>query len=194
MAGADSPFQNSWTSASRTMCSRTLPAPAIRTSLYAGKEGTETFDGAWVTPNSFELLGVKPLLGRAIACDDGKPGAAPVFVMSYRLWTKQFNRDPKIVGTTMVLNDQPRTLVGIMPPRFLWEDSDIWMPIYWTHSDIPGVLGPSAHLPLCPGPPQARRQFASRCRGFERRCTWPFQGLFKGLPAALRCDYEDPHG
>ena len=109
--------------------------------LYAGKEGTETFDGAWVTPNSFELLGVKPLLGRAIASDDGKPGAAPVFVMSYRLWTKQFNRDPKIVGTTMVLNDQPRTLVGIMPPRFLWEDSDIWMPIYWTHSDIPGVLG-----------------------------------------------------
>jgi putative ABC transport system permease protein len=107
--------------------------------LYSGKEGTQQFDGAWVTPNSFELLGMKPLLGRAITSDDGRPGAAPVFVMSYRLWASQFNRDPKIMGTTMMLNDQPRTLVGIMPPRFLWEDCDIWMPIYWTHSDLPGT-------------------------------------------------------
>ncbi len=107
--------------------------------LYTAKQGAQLFDGAWVTANSFELLGMKPFLGRAITSDDGKPGAAPVFVMSYRLWTNQFNRDPGIVGTTMTLGDQPRTLVGIMPPRFLWGDRDIWMPIYWTHSDLPGT-------------------------------------------------------
>ncbi|MGP8156382.1 MAG: ABC transporter permease [Candidatus Acidiferrales bacterium] len=109
--------------------------------LYAGKEGTQFFEGAWVTPNSFELLGMKALLGRGITSDDGKPGAPPVFAMSYRLWSKQFNRDPKVVGTTMVLNNQPRTLVGIMPPRFLWGGHDIWMPTYWTHNDIPGIFG-----------------------------------------------------
>jgi len=108
--------------------------------LYTSNEGTLLFDGAWVTPSSFECLGVKPLVGRWIASDDGKPGAAPVFVMSYRLWTKQFNQDPSIVGTTMTLNGERRTLVGIMPPRFLWGNHDIWMPIYWTHSDV--LYGP----------------------------------------------------
>jgi len=104
--------------------------------LYKSNEGTLLFDGAWVTPSSFETLEVEPLIGRWITSDDGKPGAAPVFVMSYRLWTKEFNRDPSIVGTTMTLNNQPRTLVGIMPPRFLWFNRDVWMPIYWTHSDL----------------------------------------------------------
>jgi predicted permease len=118
--------------------------------LYAGNQGAHLFDGAWVTANSFDLLGMKPFLGRAITSDDGKPGAAPVFAMSYRLWTKQFNRDPGIVGTTMTLNDQPRTLVGIMPPRFLWGNCDIWMPIYWTHSDLPGTNAGHPRMFLSP--------------------------------------------
>ena len=46
-------------------------------------------------------------------------GAAPVFAMSHRLWKKQFNSDPALVGKTLVLNGQPRTLVSVMPPRFL---------------------------------------------------------------------------
>jgi len=104
--------------------------------LYTNREGTQLFDGALVTPNSFEFLGMKPILGREIISDDGRPGAPPVFVMSHRLWTKQFNQDPKIVGTTMILNGVPRTLVGIMPPRFLLGNDDIWIPITWSHADI----------------------------------------------------------
>jgi len=104
--------------------------------LYNNGEGTQLFDGGWVTPNTCEFLGMKPFLGRGIISDDGRPDAPPVFVMSHRLWAKQFNKDPKIVGTTMVLNGVPRTLVGIMPPRFLLGDHDIWIPIHWTHADI----------------------------------------------------------
>ncbi|MHB8412984.1 MAG: ABC transporter permease [Candidatus Acidiferrales bacterium] len=96
----------------------------------------QLFDGSFVTPNSFEFLGVKPFIGRWITPEDGNPGSPPVFAMSYRLWSKQFNRDPKILGTTMSLNGVPRTLVGTMPARFLLNDSDIWIPFSLSRGEI----------------------------------------------------------
>jgi putative ABC transport system permease protein len=96
---------------------------------YRGSGATEQFFGGWVTPNSFEFLGIEPLLGRQITQEDGKPGSPPVFVMSYKLWSKLFNRDPKILGTTLNLNGTPRTLVAIMPPRFRFGDCEVWMPL-----------------------------------------------------------------
>jgi len=103
--------------------------------LYTDREGTLQFDGQWVTPNAFEFLGMQPLLGRMITRSDGDAGAAPVFAMSYRLWKKQFNSDPNLIGKTLVLNGQPRTLVSIMPPRFLMGNVDIWMPNNMNRSD-----------------------------------------------------------
>jgi predicted permease len=106
--------------------------------MYFDGQNTLLFDGSWVTPNTFDFLGVKPLLGRGLTVDDGKPDSPPVFAMSYRLWTKQFSQDQKIVGTTLTLNGVPRTLVGIMPPRFQIMNRDIFMPIAMKHTDIIG--------------------------------------------------------
>jgi len=124
-----------------------IAGPSFQDVLYSDREGTQLFKGEWVTPNSFECLGVKPLLGRSITSADGNPGAPPVFVMSYRLWAKQFNKDPAVVGTSMTLNDRPMTLVGIMPPRFLWGNNDIWMPFPWSHADV-NIGGATGNQPL----------------------------------------------
>jgi putative ABC transport system permease protein len=104
--------------------------------LYTTKEGTDLFQGCWVTGNISNSLGMKPLLGRPLGPQDATPGAPPVFAMTDRLWAKQFNRDPKILGTVMTLNGTPRTLVEIMPPRFVLSGCDIWMPIYVGHANI----------------------------------------------------------
>ena len=103
--------------------------------LYTSGEGTERFQGTNVTPNVFAFLGMPALLGRGITPDDGKAGAAPVFVLGYKLWAKEFNLDPKILGRVFVLNGKPRTLVGIMPPRFTWWGSDLWIPAALDRSD-----------------------------------------------------------
>src|SRR5580704_13758894 len=84
--------------------------------------------GATVTTNTFDYLGVPPLLGRAFSEEDGRPGAPPVFVMNYRLWKKEFGGDPQILGKTFILRGTPRTLVGIMPPRFNAFGASLWMP------------------------------------------------------------------
>lgn len=96
--------------------------------LYANGEGTDFLDGADVTGNTFQFLGGRPLLGRGLTPDDAKPGAPPVFVMSYKLWARLFHMDRRIVGRTFVLNQTARTLVGIMPQRFTWWGADLWIP------------------------------------------------------------------
>jgi putative ABC transport system permease protein len=97
--------------------------------LYTRKEGAENYRGHKVTPGTFEFLGIPALLGRTLQAPDYEAGAPPVFVMRYKTWVNQFSADPNILNTTFVLNDQPRTLVGIMPPRFAWGDADMWIPV-----------------------------------------------------------------
>src|SRR5215471_2514972 len=95
--------------------------------LYHTGDGMEQFNGAYVTPNTFSLLGVPAQLGRGVTPDDAKPGAPPVFVMAYKLWARRFNLDPSILGKTFTLNGTPTTLVGIMPPRFTKLGADVWI-------------------------------------------------------------------
>jgi putative ABC transport system permease protein len=89
------------------------------------------FYDARVTSDAFDFYGVPPLLGRGIAPEDGKPGAVPVFVMSYKTWNGVFHADPKILGRTLTIDGEPRTLVGIMPARFqaYGSQTQIWIPI-----------------------------------------------------------------
>jgi len=97
--------------------------------LWTTPDGTEQFDGAYVTANTFLSLGVPAQLGRTIMMADGKPGAPPVFVMAYKMWEKRFQLDPAILGRTFVLNGVPTTLIGIMPKRFTKRGADLWRAI-----------------------------------------------------------------
>jgi putative ABC transport system permease protein len=95
--------------------------------MHAG--GAEELSGASATPGTFESLGVPPLLGRSLTEEDGSPGAPSVFVISYKLWTNLFHRDPNILGTTHTLDGKRMTVVGVMPPRFQIGGFDLWMPL-----------------------------------------------------------------
>ncbi len=102
--------------------------------------GTEELTGASVTSGTFESLGIPPLFGRSLTDEDAKPGAPPVFVISYRLWTKLFHRDANILGSTHTLNATRMTLVGIMPPRFQIGGFDLWLPLNITKDTfVPGA-------------------------------------------------------
>jgi putative ABC transport system permease protein len=96
--------------------------------LYRSGEGTQRFDGNYVTPGTFEFLGMPALLGRVMQPADYEPGAPPVFVLRYKTWVKSFGADPAIVNKAFVLNGISRTLIGIMPPRFGWGDAELWIP------------------------------------------------------------------
>lgn len=80
----------------------------------------ELLRGTRVTGNTFHVLGVAPLIGRPLGPEDSNPGAPPVAVLCYRTWKSKFGGDPGIVGHTLILNHEPATVVGVMPPRFEW--------------------------------------------------------------------------
>jgi predicted permease len=103
--------------------------------FLADGQTTLHLQAAYVTPTTFQFLGVYPLLGRAITPEDAKLSAPPVFAMNYRLWKKRFNSDPKVVGTSFVIGGMQRTLVAVMPPRFQIDNDDIWIPTIPDPSD-----------------------------------------------------------
>ena len=71
--------------------------------------------GARVTHNLLPLLGVAPIAGRAFTSGDDQPGSAPVVLLSDSLWRRIFNRQPSAIGQTLSLNDEPHTIVGVLP-------------------------------------------------------------------------------
>jgi putative ABC transport system permease protein len=89
------------------------------------------FYDARVTSDAFDFYGVPPLLGRGLVPEDGKSGAPPVFVMSYQTWKRVFHEDAKILGRTLTVDGEPRTVVGVMPARFeaFGTQTNIWIPI-----------------------------------------------------------------
>ena len=69
--------------------------------------------------NFFDLLGVRPLIGRTLRSDD-EAADARVAVLSYGLWIRRFGGVPDIVGRDVSLNGARFTIVGVLPPRFLF--------------------------------------------------------------------------
>ncbi len=108
---------------------------SFQDALQSTPEGTEQFSAGAVTPNMFRFLGVPAMLGRTLVPDDARPGAPPVFVMSYKLWFTRYNLDRSIVNKTFVLNGVPTTLVGIMPPRFTKLGADLWQSVSLNRAD-----------------------------------------------------------
>src|SRR5580658_657380 len=98
------------------------------TTLMGSGDRLEPLDTDTVTGNTFQFLGVAPLLGRGILPDDAKPGAPPVFVLSYKVWLSRFGHNPNIVGQTFLLNAKRTPLIGIMPNRLAFWGGDIWTP------------------------------------------------------------------
>jgi predicted permease len=90
----------------------------------------EQIPGCRVTGNFWPLVGVRPLLGRVFTEDEDKRGVK-VAVLSHGLWLRRFGGSPDAIGRTIVLNDNPHEVVGVMPRDFYFlpaRDVDVWTP------------------------------------------------------------------
>ncbi|MCI0366181.1 MAG: ABC transporter permease, partial [Phycisphaerales bacterium] len=71
-----------------------------------------------VGPGTLEALGVPPELGRWFSADDQKPGAAPTILLSHGYWQRRFGGQADVIGRTMMVDAQPRFVIGVMPKSF----------------------------------------------------------------------------
>jgi len=112
-----------------------VTASTISNVVLTGEAEPQRLRGNYITPNTFDVLGVQPLIGRATMDDDVRPGHGEVALLSYRYWQAHYGGSPSILGRVLTFNKHPRTIIGVMPPRFLWRGGDVYLPIDMTNTN-----------------------------------------------------------
>jgi len=146
-----------------------------RPTVFEGIAGSTISDVLWtsgneprrlrgnhISNNGFDVMGVPALVGRTVTVDEEHPETKAV--LGYRFWANQFAGNRSIIGSTLILNGRPRTIVGVMPKRFMFRGADVYLPIVYRDSETaegvtsiwvrarrkPGVTGAQAQADLDP--------------------------------------------
>lgn len=115
-----------------------LGAIRSQSSVLISGEMPERIETAAVSPVVFELLGMKPLLGRSFASDEDQPEKNRVAMLSAGLWERRFGHDPNVLGTKIVVDGASFTVVGVAPAGFRipGSPSGLWIPYTPTPDDL----------------------------------------------------------
>ena len=115
-----------------------------------------------LTGNAGIHFGVPALYGRTLLPSDAPDGQdpQPVVVLSYLFWKRHFNSDPAVVGHNLQLVHKNYTIVGVLPPRFTWDDASVYLPLKVTNDSStqfsplvrlkPGITHAAANAELQP--------------------------------------------
>jgi len=165
--------------------------------LSGGSEA-EYVRGLRVSEDFFRVLGVFPTQGRAFTSTEDTPGAERVAILSHGLWQRRFGGDTQLIGRTVLLNDQPVTIVGITPPQFqLGFGADLFVPMQArpnANGDPnatvigrlkPGVTIEQAQADLKVVAEKYRAAFPRHMRESESIGAQPYQELVTGSVAQL---------
>jgi len=114
-----------------------LAASRPDTFVLTGERAAERVQGRHVTANFFRVLGVRPALGRDLADADDRAGDAPVVMLTHDFWRRTLEASPDVVGTTLMLDERPYVIVGVLPKGFQYlQPYDVFVP-----------MGPIQNLP-----------------------------------------------
>jgi putative ABC transport system permease protein len=168
--------------AERTTIFAGVIASTITDVLWTGEGDPQRLRGNYGTFNTFDVMGVPPLAGRTPTPADARPDADPVVVLGYRFWQRQFGGDLGVLGRQLRLNDKMRTVIGIMPKRFMWRGADVYLPTTFERGRaVEGVR--SVHLlgRLKPGvsEPQAGADLRPIIEDLKRREPTQFPDNFR---------------
>jgi len=90
----------------------------------------ETVSASYVSASFFDTLRARPLLGRTFLPSEDEPGGGRALVLSYGLWRRRFGGNPGVVGTKVIGDDEPSTIVGVMPKDFDFpQGAELWTPV-----------------------------------------------------------------
>jgi predicted permease len=121
----------------------------------SGGDGVERIEFLGTSPSYFELLGARPALGRIYTQSEWEPGCLDGVVLSDGLWKRQFGSDPHVIGRRIRIDEDPYTVIGVMPREFrhpgntLGGDVDIWSACGFTVYPYPSP--PVRNIRLFPG-------------------------------------------
>ena len=119
-----------WIEGSSTFSSAAVMGSHNWSAVLQGRGEPQRIWFSGVSAAFFETLGVTPLLGRGLRAADDVPNAPAIAVLNHGAWVRRFGADPKIVGTSIVLDGSAVEIVGVMPPRLdVPRGAELWVPI-----------------------------------------------------------------
>jgi putative ABC transport system permease protein len=106
-----------------------------------GEGEPQRLEARYATSEFFPMLGIQPMAGRSFRPEEDKPGAAPVVMLSHRLWQSRFGSDASVIGRTLLLDGKGYTLIGVLSNVFrMAPTTDIWMPVGQYGDDLTSHL------------------------------------------------------
>lgn len=132
------PDYNDWKQNNQSMAD--MAAISLANFNLQSQSGVERTPGAMVSANFFVTLGVKPEFGRGFSETEDQAGNDRVVVLSHSLWKQDFGSDRGLVGKDIKINNEMRTVIGIMPPVFEFPDQEapsrVWVPLVFTQAQL----------------------------------------------------------
>jgi putative ABC transport system permease protein len=142
-----------------------------------GSGDAEQVHGSQVSGNFFRMLGVGPVIGRDFSSEDEKPGREQVAILTYALWQRRYGGDSSVIGKSILLDERPYTIIGILPRSFslygVAPELDIWVPFAFNRAQLnredhelvifgrlrPGVSPPQAQAEMETIVSQLKKQY-----------------------------------
>ena len=145
-------FDKTWLSNQEIVDFRNLAKTVTAVAGWTSGQQNLTGDGepirvgvGFVTANTFDVLGVRPVYGRAISEAEDAPNGPQVAVLGYPLWQARYGADPSVIGKTLMINDVPVEVIGVMPDGFRLptdftddaaQPTQLWRPIQWDMANL----------------------------------------------------------
>ena len=183
-------FEKTWIADQEVIDFRNMSKTMTSIAAFNSGQQNLTGDGepirigvGFVTANLFDVLGSRPMLGRVITEEEDRPNGARVAVLGYPLWQSRYGGDPSVIGRTLMINDVPVEVIGVMPQGFRLptdfnddaaEPTQLWRPIQWDMSQLARNHGYYGVATLAPG--QSAASVTEELRAICQRLTE--QGLY----------------
>jgi putative ABC transport system permease protein len=178
-------FEKTWIADQEVVDFRNMSKTMTAIAAWGTGQQNLTGDGepvrigvGFVTANLFDVLGVRPAMGRAITPQEDVPNGPQVVVLGYPIWQSRYGADPNVVGRTVMINDVPVQVIGVMPEGFRLptdfnddaaEPTQVWRPIAWDMTQLSRNHGYYAVATLAPG--QTAASATEELRAMTTRLT-----------------------
>jgi predicted permease len=160
--------------------------------VLTGRGEPERLNAVPVSDNFFHVLGVQPQLGRTFTPQESQWNGPKAVLLSHDLWMRRFAADPAVVGTAVTLNDEPHTIIGVLPESF--DFASVFAPGSRFELYLPFPLSPETNRwgntmamigRLKPGVSSAQAQSEIRSLGVQMSTEHPERNSFEGYVAPL---------
>ena len=196
-------FEKTWLADQEVVEFRQMAKTMTAIGAWTAAQQNLTGDGdplrvgvGFVTANLFDVLGVRPMLGRGITPEEDVPNGGQVAILGYPLWQARYGGDASIVGRTVMINDVPVQVIGVMPEGFRLptdfnedaaEPTELWRPMQWDMAQLSRNHGYYGVATLAPGQTAdtATAELKAICARLTEQGAYPPQMQFSAFAIPL---------